>query len=67
MRLQTSKGIYSVGENVVVEIFIENASNVGSTPFHLNYNKDVVHDFREDLAGNIARADRAWSGRVSAN
>lgn len=34
---------------------------------YLNYSKDVVHDFREDLAGNIARADRSWSGRVSAN
>jgi hypothetical protein len=38
----TSQSSYVVGDTVVVEVVIENASNVGATPFHLHYNPEVL-------------------------
>jgi general secretion pathway protein D len=33
---------YKVGETVVVEVRLENGANVGSVPFHLRYNRNVL-------------------------
>ena len=40
--LVPSKTIYSVGESVATDMLIFNAMNVGSVPFHLTYNPDVL-------------------------
>jgi len=42
VRAVPSKSSYRVGEEVVVDVVIENATNVASVPFHLRYNRDVL-------------------------
>ena len=42
VRLVPSKPTYSVGESVLTDLFIENATNVGSVPFHLLYDPSVL-------------------------
>jgi general secretion pathway protein D len=42
VRVVPSSPAYRVGDTVVLNIIIDNAQNIGSTPFHLRYNKDVL-------------------------
>ena len=42
VRLVPGKLTYSVGESVMTDLFIENAKNVGSVPFHLLYDPTVL-------------------------
>ncbi len=42
VRLVPSAPSYRVGDRVTVEVRIENATNVGSVPFHLRYNRQVL-------------------------
>jgi general secretion pathway protein D len=42
VRLVPSAPSYKVGDRVTVEVRIENGSNVGSVPFHLRYNSQVL-------------------------
>ena len=42
VRLVPSKSVYQVGEPVIVQVVVDNAWNVGSTPFHLRYNREVL-------------------------
>jgi general secretion pathway protein D len=42
VRLVPSAPTYKVGETVLVEIRLENGTNVGSVPFHLRYNRSVL-------------------------
>ncbi len=42
VRLVPSAPSYKVGETVVVEVRLENGANVGSVPFHLRYNRNVL-------------------------
>jgi hypothetical protein len=51
-----SKSVYSVGEEVVVTVVIENATNVASTPFHLRYNRNVL-EYVSGVAGEFMRRD----------
>jgi general secretion pathway protein D len=59
VRLLPSKNVYSVGETIVIEVAIENAANVGSTPFHLNYNKDVLQFVPPAGEGPFMKSDGA--------
>jgi hypothetical protein len=42
VRLVPSAPSFRVGDRLNVEIRIENATNVGSVPFHLRYNRQVL-------------------------
>ena len=42
VRLVPSAPTYKVGETVIVEVRLENGANVGSVPFHLRYNRNVL-------------------------
>jgi general secretion pathway protein D len=42
VRLVPSAPSFRVGDRVIVEVRIENATNVGSVPFHLRYNRAVL-------------------------
>lgn len=42
VRLVPSKTVFQVGERVVVQVVVDNATNIGSTPFHLQYNPGVL-------------------------
>ena len=42
VRLVPSVPTYKVGETVIVEVRLENGTNVGSVPFHLRYNRNVL-------------------------
>jgi general secretion pathway protein D len=42
VRLVPSAPSYRVGDRVTVEVRIENATNVGSVPFHLRFNRQVL-------------------------
>lgn len=42
VRLIPSRATYNVGEPVVLNVFVENAQNVGSIPFHLRYDPNVL-------------------------
>jgi general secretion pathway protein D len=57
VRLVPSKLVYSVGETVVVDVFMENAENVGSVPFHLRYNPQVLQFVPPAEEGGLLRAD----------
>ena len=55
LRAQSS---YRVGDSVVVEVFMANAVNVGSTPFHLRYNPQVLR-FVSAIEGPLMKLDGA--------
>jgi general secretion pathway protein D len=56
VRLVPSKTVYSVGEQVQVDVVIENATNVASTPFHLRYNRNVL-EYVSGAAGAFMQQD----------
>jgi len=57
VRLVPTKMVYSVGERVVVQIVIDGARNVGSTPFHLRYNPGVLQYRSPGTEGPFLRGD----------
>jgi len=57
VRLVPSKAVYGVGERVVVQIAIDGAHNVGSTPFHLRYNPGVLKYRAPGTEGPFLRGD----------
>jgi len=42
VRLLPGAAAYRVGDTVQVQVVVENAQNIGSVPFHLRYNKNVL-------------------------
>ncbi|HXV77111.1 MAG TPA: secretin N-terminal domain-containing protein, partial [Candidatus Polarisedimenticolaceae bacterium] len=59
VRLVPSKPVYQVGERVVVQVVIDSASNVGSTPFHLHYNPATLEFIQPGTEGPFMRSDGA--------
>ncbi len=57
VRLVPSAATYRVGDTVTVEVFIENAQNVGSVPFHLRYNGQVLQYIPPAGEGAFLRSD----------
>jgi general secretion pathway protein D len=49
----------SVGDTLVVEVVMQNANNVGSTPFHLRYNPQVLQFVSPATEGPLLRMDGA--------
>jgi hypothetical protein len=50
---------YRVGDTVVLQVVIENAAQVASTPFHLRYNSDVLQFLPPGIEGPFMGADGA--------
>jgi general secretion pathway protein D len=59
VRLIPSKPVYAVGETVVVQVVVDNAQNVGSTPFHLRYNTQVLQYLPPGAEGPFMNSDGA--------
>ncbi len=59
VQMVPSKSVYAVGEPVVVQIVVDNANNVGSTPFHLRYNKEVLQYLPPGQEGMFMKSDGA--------
>ncbi len=59
VRLIPSAPSYKVGERVVVEVRIENAQGVGSVPFHLRYNRQVMEFVPPGVQGAFLGSDGA--------
>jgi hypothetical protein len=57
VRLVPTRITYHVGETVVTYVFIENAHNVGSVPFHLLYDKDVIEFLPPAIEGPFMSED----------
>ena len=57
VRLVSSKSVYATDEDVVVEVMIENASNVGSVPFRLRYDPVVLRFDPPAAEGPFMSAD----------
>jgi hypothetical protein len=57
VRLVPSKTSFAVGETVVVQVVIDNATNIGSTPFHLRYNSQVLRFLAPATEGPFLRSD----------
>jgi general secretion pathway protein D len=57
VRVVPSRTSYSVGEQVVVDVAIENAANVGSVPFHLRYDPSVLQFLGPATEGSFMGAD----------
>jgi general secretion pathway protein D len=58
VRLVPSQASYRVGDTIVVEVVIDGAENVGSVPFHLRYNPQVV-EFLVGDQGTFMSSDGA--------
>ncbi len=59
VRLVPSAPSYRVGDRVTVEVRIENATNVGSVPFHLRYNRQVLEFVPPAEQGPFLKGDGA--------
>jgi len=59
VRLVPSAPSYRVGDRVTVEVRIDNATNVGSVPFHLRYNRQVLEFIPPAIQGPFLNADGA--------
>ncbi len=57
VRLVPSAPTYRVGDRVIVEVRIENATNVGSVPFHLRYNRQVLEFVPPAVQGPFLNGD----------
>jgi general secretion pathway protein D len=57
VRLVPFQTTYHVGESVVVNVVMEGASNVGSVPFHLRYNPQVLQFVPPAVEGPLLQAD----------
>jgi general secretion pathway protein D len=59
VRLVPGAASYSVGDRVVIQVMVENAHNVGSVPFHLRYNRNVLEWVPPGTEGPLLRGDGA--------
>ena len=57
VRLVPSAPSFRVGDRVAVEVRVDNASNVGSVPFHLQYNRQVLEFVGPALEGPFLSSD----------
>lgn len=57
VRLVPSAPSFRVGDRVVVEVRVDNAGNVGSVPFHLQYNRQVLEFVGPALEGPFLSSD----------
>jgi hypothetical protein len=67
VELVPTKIVYPVGERVVVEVAIENGRDVGSVPFHLMYNPDVLSFVSPAAEGPFMRSDGALTVFLAAD
>jgi hypothetical protein len=61
VRLVPSAPSFRVGDRVIMEVRIENATNVGSVPFHLRYNRQVLEFVPPANQGPFLNSDGANS------
>jgi general secretion pathway protein D len=59
VRIVPSAPSFRVGDRVTVEVRIDNATNVGSVPFHLRYNRQVLEFVPPAVQGPFLNADGA--------
>ena len=59
VRLVPSAPSYRVGDRVIVEVRIENATNVGSVPFHLRFNRAALEYVPPANQGPFLNSDGA--------
>ncbi len=59
VRLIPSSTSVAVGDTLQVQVIVENAANVGSIPFHLQYNKNVLQFLPPGLEGSFMNSDGA--------
>jgi general secretion pathway protein D len=59
VRIVPSAPSYRIGDRVIVEVRIDNAQNVGSVPFHLKYNRQVLEFVPPAVQGPFLNADGA--------
>jgi general secretion pathway protein D len=59
VQMAPSKNSYQVGETVVMQVMIDNANNVGSTPFHIRYDTNVLQYMPPAAEGFFMNADGA--------
>jgi hypothetical protein len=57
VRLVPSSPSFRVGDRVIVEVRVDNAGNVGSVPFHLQYNRQVLEFVGPALEGPFLSSD----------
>jgi hypothetical protein len=57
VRLVPSAPSYRVGDRVIVEVRVENGTNVGSVPFHIQYNRQVLEFVGPAAAGPFLSGD----------
>jgi general secretion pathway protein D len=57
VRMIPSSASYRVGDLVAVEVRIENAANVGSVPFHLQFNRQVLEYVGPAVEGPFLSSD----------
>jgi len=50
---------YSVGDTVEIQVHVSGANNVGSIPFHLHYNKEVLQFMPPGTEGSFMNSDGA--------
>jgi general secretion pathway protein D len=57
VRLVPSAPSFRVGDRVIIEVRIENGTNVGSVPFHLKYNKQALEWISPGVQGPFLGSD----------
>lgn len=57
VNMVTAKNSYAVGEVVVVQTFLQNGQNVGSVPFHLRFNPQVLQFQQPAEEGGLLNSD----------
>jgi hypothetical protein len=59
VRLIPNKPVYRTGERVVVQVVIDQGRDVGSVPFHLRYNPNVLDFVQPGTEGPFLSSDGA--------
>jgi general secretion pathway protein D len=59
VRLVPSAATVSVGDTLVVQVVLDNGTNVGSTPFHLRFNRQVLEFIEPAIQGDLLDRDGA--------
>ncbi len=54
-----TQGTYSIGDTVTLNIMVNGASNVGSVPFHLKFNPQILEFIPPGIEGNFLNGDGA--------
>jgi hypothetical protein len=57
VRLVPSSPAVQVGDTVVVQVVLDNGTNIGSVPFHLRYNRQVVEFLPPATEGDLLSQD----------